>query len=94
VRRAGSTRLLAEVHETIDALGSRDVRLDEADALLGQRSKVRDAHDRYASAEVAHLLQRLEEHKGPGILATRLKDNIDPAFIRRLRYLVEFPRPR
>jgi SpoVK/Ycf46/Vps4 family AAA+-type ATPase len=82
------------VHETIDALGSRDVRLDEADALLGKRSKVRDAHDRYANAEVTHLLQRLEEHKGPVILATRLKDNIDPAFIRRLRYVVEFPRPR
>ena len=68
--------------------------LDEADALLGKRSEVKDAHDRYANIEVSYLLQRLEDHRGPVILATNRRENIDPAFLRRLRVLVEFPRPR
>ncbi|MGZ8255077.1 MAG: ATP-binding protein [Burkholderiaceae bacterium] len=67
---------------------------DEADALLGKRSAVRDAHDRYANVDVAYLLQRLEEHKGPVILATNRRENIDEAFTRRLRHVVAFPRPR
>jgi MoxR-like ATPase len=66
---------------------------DEADALFGKRSEVKDAHDRYANLEVAYLLQRIEEHDGPVILATNLAKNIDQAFARRLHYIVEFPRP-
>jgi AAA+ superfamily predicted ATPase len=67
--------------------------LDEADAILGKRSEVRDAHDRYANIEVAYLLQRLEEHDGVVILATNLRRNIDEAFNRRMQYIIDFPRP-
>ena len=66
---------------------------DEADALFGRRSEVKDAHDRYANLEVAYLLQRMEDHDGPVILATNLAKNMDQAFARRLQYIVEFPRP-
>ncbi len=66
---------------------------DEADAILGKRSDVRDAHDRYANIEVAYLLQRLEEHEGVVILATNLRRNIDDAFNRRMHYVIDFPRP-
>jgi hypothetical protein len=67
--------------------------LDEADALLGKRSEVKDAHDRYANIEVAYLLQKMEEHEGVVILATNLYKNIDQAFARRIQYIVEFPKP-
>lgn len=66
---------------------------DEADALFGKRSEVKDAHDRYANLEVAYLLQRLEEHDGPVILATNFARNMDQAFNRRLDQSIEFPRP-
>ena len=66
---------------------------DEADAIFGKRSEVKDAHDRYANIETAYLLQRIEEHDGPVILATNLAKNIDQAFARRLTYVIEFPRP-
>ena len=66
---------------------------DEADALFGKRSEVKDAHDRYANIEVAYLLQRMEEHDGVVILATNLSKNIDEAFSRRMHYVVEFPIP-
>jgi hypothetical protein len=66
---------------------------DEADALFGKRSEVKDAHDRYANIEVAYLLQRMEEHEGVTILASNLSKNIDEAFSRRLHYVVEFPLP-
>lgn len=66
---------------------------DEADALFGKRSEVKDAHDRYANIETAYLLQKLEEHPGVVILATNIKRNIDAAFARRLQYIVEFPVP-
>jgi AAA+ superfamily predicted ATPase len=66
---------------------------DEADALLGRRSEVSDAHDRYANIEVAYLLQRLERYEGLVVLATNLAKNIDPAFLRRLHVVVEFPMP-
>ncbi|MDM0076884.1 ATP-binding protein [Variovorax sp. J2P1-59] len=66
---------------------------DEADALFGKRSEVRDAHDRYANIEVAYLLQRLEAFTGLGILTTNLRQNIDSAFLRRFRFIVEFPQP-
>lgn len=66
---------------------------DEADAIFGKRSEVKDAHDRYANIETAYLLQRIEEHDGPVVLATNLAKNIDQAFARRLTYVIEFPRP-
>ena len=66
---------------------------DEADALFGKRSEVRDAHDRYANIEVAYLLQRMELFDGLAILTTNHPENVDPAFSRRLRFSVEFPRP-
>jgi SpoVK/Ycf46/Vps4 family AAA+-type ATPase len=66
---------------------------DEADALFGKRSEVKDAHDRYANIEVAYLLQQMDAHDGVVILATNLSRNLDQAFSRRLRYVVEFPLP-
>ena len=66
---------------------------DEADALFGQRSEVRDSHDRYANIEVAYLLQRMETFDGLAILATNLRSNIDDAFTRRLDVVVDFPMP-
>jgi hypothetical protein len=66
---------------------------DEADALFGKRSEVRDAHDRYANIETAYLLQRLEAYDGLVILATNIKKNMDEAFVRRLQTVIEFPLP-
>jgi AAA+ superfamily predicted ATPase len=67
--------------------------IDEADALLGKRSEVKDAHDRYANIEVAYLLQRMEAYEGLAILTTNMRQNLDPAFLRRLRFIIDFPRP-
>ena len=66
---------------------------DEADALFGKRSEVKDSHDRYANIEVNYLLQRLEAYRGLAILATNLKSSLDYAFMRRLRFIVNFPFP-
>ncbi len=66
---------------------------DEADALFGKRSEVRDAHDRYANIEVGYLLQRMEEYEGIAILATNLRQNMDEAFVRRMHAIIEFPFP-
>jgi SpoVK/Ycf46/Vps4 family AAA+-type ATPase len=66
---------------------------DEADAIFGKRSEVRDAHDRYANIEVAYLLQKMEDHDGVVILASNLPKNLDQAFARRMHYVVEFSRP-
>lgn len=66
---------------------------DEADALFGRRTEVRDAHDRHANLETAYLLARLEQYEGLVVLATNLRRNIDPAFLRRLDALVEYPAP-
>jgi hypothetical protein len=67
---------------------------DEADALFARRSaEIRDAQDKFANTDTAFLLQAIESYPGVAILATNLKSNIDPAFLRRLRYLVEFPKP-
>ena len=66
---------------------------DEADAIFGKRSEVRDARDRYANVEVAYLLQRLEIYEGLAILTTNLRGNIDEAFLRRLDHVLEFPMP-
>jgi len=66
---------------------------DEADALFGKRSEVKDSHDRYANVEVSYLLQRMEAYRGLAVLTTNLKGAVDQAFLRRLRYVVSFPFP-
>lgn len=66
---------------------------DEADALFGKRSEVRDAHDRYANIEIGYLLQRLETYSGLAILTTNMRHALDPAFQRRLRFVIGFPFP-
>ena len=66
---------------------------DEADAIFGKRSEVRDAHDRYANIESAYLLQRMESFDGLAVLATNLRANLDDAFTRRLDVVVDFPMP-
>ena len=66
---------------------------DEADALFGKRSEVKDARDRYANVEVAYLLQRMERFDGMAILTTNLRSNVDEAFVRRLDAIVDFPMP-
>jgi len=66
---------------------------DEADALFGKRTEIRDSHDRYANVEIDYLLQRMEEYRGLAILATNMKSHLDAAFLRRLRFLVDFPFP-
>lgn len=66
---------------------------DEADALFGKRSEVKDSHDRYANIEINYLLQRLESYTGLAILATNMKGALDKAFVRRLRFIVDFPFP-
>jgi SpoVK/Ycf46/Vps4 family AAA+-type ATPase len=66
---------------------------DEADALFGKRSEVKDSHDRYANIEIGYLLQKMEEYEGIAILATNLRQNIDEAFLRRLQSIVDFPFP-
>ncbi len=66
---------------------------DEADALFGRRSEVRDSHDRYANIEISYLLQKMEEYDGVVILATNLRKNMDDAFVRRMHFTVEFPFP-
>jgi len=66
---------------------------DEADALFGKRSEVKDAHDRYANIETAYLLQRMEQYSGIVILATNMKQNLDEAFVRRMRFIINFPFP-
>ena len=66
---------------------------DEADALFGKRTEVRDSHDRYANLEVSYLLQRMEAYRGLAILTTNMRHAIDAAFLRRIRFMVEFPFP-
>ena len=66
---------------------------DEADALFGKRSEIKDSHDRYANIEVSYLLQRMEAYRGLAILTTNMKEALDPAFLRRIRFIVNFPFP-
>jgi AAA+ superfamily predicted ATPase len=93
------SKYIGETEKNLDRIfraaraASAIVFLDEAEAILGKRSEVKDAHDRYANIEVAYLLQKLEEHDGVVILATNLKRNIDDAFNRRMQYVIDFPRP-
>jgi hypothetical protein len=66
---------------------------DEADALFGKRSDVKDSHDRYANIELAYLLQRMEAYRGLSILTSNMKSSLDTAFLRRIRFMVQFPFP-
>jgi ATP-dependent 26S proteasome regulatory subunit len=66
---------------------------DEADAMFGKRSEVKDSHDRYANIEVSYLLQRMEAYRGLAILTTNMKSALDSAFLRRIRFIVQFPFP-
>jgi SpoVK/Ycf46/Vps4 family AAA+-type ATPase len=66
---------------------------DEADALFGKRSEVKDSHDRYANIEINYLLQRMESYRGLAVLATNMKSALDAAFLRRIRFVVNFPFP-
>lgn len=66
---------------------------DEADALFGKRTEVKDSHDRYANIEINYLLQRMESYRGLAILATNRKGDLDPAFLRRIRFVLNFPFP-
>ncbi len=83
---------LRQVFDAAEA-GGAVLLFDEADALFGKRSQVRDSHDRYANIEVSYLLQRLESYGGLAVLTSNLKGSLDPAFVRRLRFVVEFPFP-
>jgi hypothetical protein len=93
------SKYIGETEKNLDRIfraahaGNAVLFFDEADALFGRRSEVKDAHDRYANLEVAYLLQRVEEHDGIVILATNARKNIDEAFARRMHYVVEFPLP-
>jgi SpoVK/Ycf46/Vps4 family AAA+-type ATPase len=73
--------------------GATILLFDEADALFGKRSDVKDSHDRYANMEVAYLLQRMESYQGLAIMTTNLKDTIDTAFLRRIRFVVKYAFP-
>ncbi|MGA2288458.1 ATP-binding protein [Bradyrhizobium sp.] len=74
--------------------GAAVLLFDEADALFGKRTDVKDSHDRYANIEVSYLLQRMEAYRGLAILTTNRKSALDQAFLRRLRFVVEFPFPQ
>jgi SpoVK/Ycf46/Vps4 family AAA+-type ATPase len=83
---------LRKVFDAAEA-GGTILLFDEADALFGKRSEVKDSHDRYANIEVSYLLQRMEAYRGLVILTTNLKRSLDSAFMRRIRFVVEFPFP-
>jgi hypothetical protein len=83
---------LRRVFDAAEA-GGAVLLFDEADALFGKRSEVKDSHDRYANIEVSYLLQRMEDYRGVAVLTTNMKDALDAAFLRRIRFLVQFPFP-
>jgi vesicle-fusing ATPase len=83
---------LRRVFDAAEASGAV-LLFDEADALFGKRGEVKDGHDRYANLEVAYLLQRMESYRGLAVLTTNLRSNLDRAFLRRLRFVVQFPFP-
>jgi hypothetical protein len=85
-------RNLRRVFDAADD-GAAVLLFDEADALFGRRTEVKDSHDRYANIEVSYLLQRMEEYQGLAILTTNLQEALDPAFQRRIRFVVTFPFP-
>jgi len=83
---------LARVFDAAEGAGAI-LLFDEADALFGKRSEVKDSHDRYANIEVSYLLQRMESYRGLAILTTNMKTALDAAFLRRIRFVVQFPFP-
>jgi SpoVK/Ycf46/Vps4 family AAA+-type ATPase len=83
---------LARVFDAVEDNGAI-LFIDEADALFGKRSEVKDSRDRYAKTAITYLLQRLEIYRGLVILATNLKTALDAAFTRRLRFIVDFLKP-
>lgn len=83
---------LSRVFDAAEA-GGAILLFDEADALFGKRSEVKDSHDRYANLEVSYLLQRMETYRGLAVLTSNRKSALDDAFLRRLRFVVEFPFP-
>jgi len=93
------SKYIGETEKNLEAIFNEAERsnailfFDEADAVFGKRSGIRDAHDRYANIGVSYLLQRMESHEGVTILATNLRSNLDEAFTRRLQFVVDFPLP-
>ena len=91
------SKYIGETEKNLDkifAAAENDILFfDEADALFGKRSEVRDSHDRYANLEISYLLQKMEQYPGITILATNLRQNLDEAFVRRLAFIVQFPFP-
>ncbi|HYR63073.1 MAG TPA: ATP-binding protein, partial [Actinomycetota bacterium] len=93
------SKYIGETEKNLGALfdaadeGAVVLLFDEADALFGRRSEVKDSHDRYANLEISYLLQRIEEQRGLVLLTTNMREALDPAFLRRLRFVVEFPFP-
>lgn len=93
------SKYIGETAKNLDKIFARAARMnavllfDEADALFSKRTEVKDSHDRYANADTNYLLQLLEDYQGVALLATNKKNNIDPAFVRRIRYVFEFRRP-
>jgi SpoVK/Ycf46/Vps4 family AAA+-type ATPase len=93
------SKYIGETEKNLDRIfreaqrGDAVLFFDEADALFGKRSEVKDAHDRFANIEIGYLLQKIEEFDGIAILATNLRQNMDEAFVRRMRVIVEFPFP-
>ncbi|MBO5292126.1 MAG: ATP-binding protein [Lachnospiraceae bacterium] len=93
------SKYIGETEKNISKLFERAANInallffDEADAFFSKRTQVNDSHDRSANGEVAHLLQKLEEYEGISVLATNLKDNMDDAFKRRIKYMIPFPFP-
>jgi hypothetical protein len=83
---------LARVFDSAEGSGAI-LLFDEADALFGKRSEVKDSHDRYANIEISYLLQRMESYRGLAILTTNMKSALDPAFLRRIRFTMHFPFP-
>jgi hypothetical protein len=83
---------LARVFEAAEG-GGAILLFDEADALFGKRSEVKDSHDRYANIEISYLLQRMESYRGLAILTTNMKSALDSAFLRRIRFVIQFPFP-
>ena len=93
------SKYIGETEKNLDVIfdaaerSSAVLLFDEADALFGKRTEVKDAHDRYANVEVAYLLQRMETYSGLAILTSNLKQNMDHGFLRRLRFVIDFPAP-
>ena len=93
------SKYIGESEKNLDAVfndaqrGGAVLLFNEADALFGKRSEIKDAHDRYANIEVAYLLQRMEAFAGLAILTTNFRQNLDAAFVRRIRFIVDFPKP-